>query len=161
MPPDSGEDGEAAQTRAARRLAGEKVRQVYALTEGARQTAEALASPHNLPVRRLNGSVRSPGAQDDPANPDEMRKAADSAFRSLQEIARRTRPRTSIAVADGTVIQLVLCDVLGIPHEKRGMIGQDTCAANLLLREEYGWVVESINDDGRLLVQPEDSPEPV
>ncbi len=136
----------------ASRLSGEAVRQVYALSSpAAEQTAAILAAPHGLDVRTQDGSPE-PG---EAASTEELRAAADRARDVLETIARRTSGRTAIVVTSRAVIQLVVCDLLGMPLDHRERIGQDPCAANLLIRQGYGWVIESVNDDCRVAEPPE------
>jgi len=149
-------DGRAAERaqaeQAASRLSGEAVRQVYALSSpAALQTAAILAAPHGLAVQAQDGSCE-PG---EAASPEELRAAADRARDVLETIARRTSGRTAIVVTSPAVIQLVVCDLLGMPLERRERIGQEACAANLLIRQDYGWVIESVNDDCRVTEPPE------
>lgn len=133
--------------QAASRLSGEAVRQVYALSSpAAEQTAAILAAPHGLDVRTQDGSSE-PG---EAASSEELRAAADRARDILETIARRTSGRTAVVVTSRAVIQMVLCDMLGMPLDSRERIGQEPCAANLLIRQDYGWVIESVNDDCRV-----------
>ena len=165
-------DGVAQAEATAAFLAEHPIASVYASPmRRARQTAEAIAAPHGLEVRLLDGLVECDVGDWEGKSWGEIERDEPEAYRLFQEdsyrhgyrggeniaqVERRSQPaliqaaaenvgRRIVVVAHNVVNRTFLGGLLEIPPSRRRLVPQDNCGISLIRYRDGAFKAETIN----------------
>jgi alpha-ribazole phosphatase len=136
------------------------------------ETAQAIARPHNIPVRVEQGFIDFDygswqGMQHDEVRRrypklyqdwierphtvrieggESLRMVRRRAMNALRNLAEQHPEETVVIVAHRVVNKVILCAVLGLDNSHFWRVRQDTCALNILEWSRDQWAVQLLND---------------